>query len=210
MKNIRISCLVAALIFATVSTFSLSAQTAGSSPEATMNAAESKQNLVSLDVLRFFGFYNLSYTRALTPAISLTAQVEVPTNFLLGAVLQESGFGARVEGRYNFAQKNLIGIYAAPVIGFNSSTFRPGSAFTGTGGATGDFSATVTWLSFGVMAGYQFAPFTGLPELMTGLGIGAEYSIISSSSTGTGVPASVPTSSGITYPRIRATIGYAF
>lgn len=210
MKNIRMSCLIAALIFASVGTFSLSAQTAGSSPEATMNFAESKQNLVSLDVLRFLGFYNLSYTRAITPAISITAQVETPTNFLLGAVLQETGFGARLEGRYNFAQKNLIGIYAAPVVGFNSSTFRPGSAFTGTGGATGDFSATVTWVALGAMVGYQFAPFAGLPELLTGFGIGAEYGIISSTSTGTGVPATVPASSNAVYPRFRATIGYAF
>ncbi len=175
-------------------------------------SAEAKQNMVSLDVLRFLGFYNLSYTRALTPAISVTAQIETPSNFLIGSIIQETGIGARLEGRYNFSQKNLLGIYVAPVIGFNSSTFRAGSSITGsTGMSASDFSATVSWLALGGMVGWQFGVSPNLPELVLGAGVGVEYNIVNASATTGTAPAgsSVP-AGNVTLPRLRFTIGYAF
>ena len=112
MKAKNIICLMMILVLCGMNVPNIHSQTTGE--QATIASAESKQNLVSLDILRFFGFYNLSYTRAITPAISLTAQLEIPTNFLLASIIQETGFGGRLEARYNFAQKNLVGIYIAP------------------------------------------------------------------------------------------------
>lgn len=212
MKKNMFSVWVCALCICICTTIEISAQTPGSNAEqANFAASEAKVNMVSLDVLRFLGFYNLSYTRVFSPALSLTAELEIPSNFLLGSIIQESGFGGRIEGRWNFSSKNLLGIYIAPVIGFNSSTFKAGSLVTTSTGSSTDYSATVTWFALGAMAGYQFAPFMGLPELLLGFGIGAEYNIVNSSAstgsapTGTNIPAS-----NITYPRLRATIGYAW
>lgn len=187
----------------------VNAQTSGTEQVAT-NISESKANLVSLDVLRFLGFYNLSYTRVISPAISLNVLLETPSNFLIGSIVQETGFGLRLEGRWNFAQKNLMGIYLAPVVGFNSSTFRPGSLITSSG-TTSDISATVTWVAMGAIAGYQFAPFQGLPEFLTGFGIGTEYNIVNSTAAVGGAPSgtSIPTGNTV-HLRLRATIGYAF
>jgi hypothetical protein len=208
-KFVLLICSLCILVFGIAH---VKAQTTSAEQISTFNTSENKVNLVSLDVLRFLGFYNLSYTRAFSPALSLTLELETPTNFLLGSIIQETGFGGRLEGRWNVAQKNLLGIYIAPVVGFNSSTFRAGSALTQSTG-TSNYSATVTWFALGAMAGYQFAPFAGLPELLAGFGIGAEYNFINGTTSGTGsapTGTTVPTGGNIVYPRLRATIGYAW
>jgi hypothetical protein len=183
--------------------------------ESLLEPSEQTQNMISLDIARLFGYYNLSYTRAISPLVSISAQVEVPTNFITGLVVQESGLGIRVEGRFNLMQKNFMGVYLAPVLGFNSLVYRPGSVINAIVGAN-DFSATTAWFLAGVVAGYQFAPFTGTPGLMFGVGGGAEVNSIFGVFNGT-LPAgfSVPNSIApgqltLFSPRIRATIGYAW
>jgi hypothetical protein len=208
MKKFFALFICVALFCASGSALSLRAQAAGAAgpmvTESDFQAAESKLNMVSLDVLRFLGFFNLSYTRAITPAISLTAQLELPSNLITGFAYNESGFGGRLEARYNFAQKNLVGIFVAPVVGFNSSTFGP------PGGGESFF--TTSWFALGAMAGYQFAPFGGLPELMLGFGLGAEYNIITSTiNPGLDLPTGLePSTANGVLPRFRFTIGYAF
>ncbi|MCS6807239.1 MAG: hypothetical protein RML40_06470 [Bacteroidota bacterium] len=180
------------------------AQTAGAGTfESTWLAAETKQNLVSMDLLRFLGFFNISYTRALTPALSLCALLETPSNLITGFAYRESGIGVRLEARYNFSQKNLVGIFLAPVVGFNTSTF-------GTPSGSETFFTT-TWTALGAMVGYQFAPFLGLPEILFGVGVGAEYNIISSVINTRNLPSGLePATVSGTLPRFRFTIGYAF
>jgi hypothetical protein len=116
-------------------------------------------NLISLDVLRFFSHFNLSYTRAITPAISLTAQLETPANFanFLSSTRNE-GIGMRLEGRYNFSQKNLTGIYAGLVAGFNSvQTIN--SIFVAE-----PYTTTII-TAVGGMIGYQISPFPMYPNV---------------------------------------------
>jgi hypothetical protein len=79
------------------------------------------------------------------------------------------------------------------------------------GSSTNDASINVTWIALGGMAGYQFAPFQGQPEILAGFGIGAEYNIVNTTTIGNGVlnSTTIPTTNTV-YPRFRATIGYAF
>lgn len=187
----------------------------GTQQETVLEPSEQTQNMISLDIARLFGYYNLSYTRVISTLVSISAQVEVPTNFITGLIVQESGFGIRAEGRFNLMQKNFMGIYLAPVLGFNSLVYRPGSIINAVVGAN-DFSATTVWFVAGAVAGYQFAPFVGTPGLVFGLSGGAEVNGIFGTFNGT-LPAgfSVPNSIApgqltLFSPRIRATIGYAW
>jgi hypothetical protein len=187
-------------------------------PKATSQVLELNelpQNMVSIDLLRTLGYFNVSYTRAITPFLSLSAQVEAPTNFLVGLVVQESGVGVRLEGRFNPMQQNFMGLYIAPILGFNSLVYRPGSLIT-TAVGTNDFSATTTWFVAGAVVGYQFAPFMGSPGLLLGFGGGAEVNSILGSFNGT-LPSgfSIPNIAGpglatLILPRLRVTFGYAW
>jgi hypothetical protein len=193
------------------------------SKETFLEPSEQTQNMVSLDLARMFGYFNISYTRAITPLFSLSAQVEAPTNLLTGLIAQESGLGIRVEGRFNPMQKYFKGLYIAPVLGINSLVYRPGSIIT-TAIGTNDFSATTTWFVAGAVVNYQFVPvnfnfepiFPGIPGILFGVGGGLEVNNVNSSFSGT-LPAgfTIPnvTPPGLAtflLPRIRATIGYAW
>ena len=194
---------------------SLRAQTAGeevgmASPVIASEALSSdashnaSHNLVSLDVLRFFSFYNLSYTRVFTPAVSLMAHLETPTNFLnFLSPTRTEGYGARLEARYNFSQKNLVGVYAGPVVGFNSiQTISP--IF----GSEPYMTTMIT--AVGAMLGYQISPFSNVPALMFGLALGAEYNFVSVKRNPLVPPPIFGAPQNGVAARLRFSFGYAF
>lgn len=174
-----------------------------------LSASESTQNMVSIDFLRMMGFYNISYTRVFTPEWSITAQLETPSNWFTGLLYQETGFGIRFEGRYNTSKRNLIGFYVAPLLGFNSSSFRSSVLDSLTSGVTKGINGNVTWAVVGAMVGYQFAL---VPQLVVGISGGGELALVTGAVTGTDIPTNIPTSGSawIPFPRLRLSLGYAW
>lgn len=175
------------------------------------------QNMVSLDVARLFGYYNISFMRAISPEWSIGGQIEAPSNIFTGFLAIEFGFGGRVEGRYNFSKSIASGFYLAPVVGVNSSMFRLGSVGNMlTNNLAERLEIYTTWVSVGAVAGYQLALVPDMPGFVFGVGLGVEYNVVTTTLNGTvsgfTIPDFIPRVGVFSpvYPRLRATIGYAW
>lgn len=111
-----------------------------------------RNNLIVINPLKFFLFYNLSYFHKFTNTLIIGAGFQMPTPRGI------SGYGVNGEVRLYPTGKNMRGFYVAPNISYNS--------FSSDEGANADvFSA-------GVLVGWQWFPGD---EFAIGLGIGLDH-----------------------------------
>jgi hypothetical protein len=128
-----------------------------------------RTNMIVVNPLKFFLFYNLSYYHAFSQSVAAGAGAQMPTPSGIG------GFGLNAEVRWYPSKKALRGFYVAPNISYNhlSSTF---SDFDET---DTDVSADVT--SVGALLGWQW--FIG-DDFAIGLGIGYDHYFLSGDDNG--------------------------
>ncbi|MFZ1290924.1 MAG: hypothetical protein WAR79_12585 [Melioribacteraceae bacterium] len=110
-------------------------------------------DMIVINPLKFFIFYNLSYFHKVSDKVALGGGFQIPTIGGLG------GFGVNAEARIYPSGKTLRGFYIAPNISFNRLTVD------GTDGGTSAFS-------FGALIGWQWFPGD---DFAIGLGIGVDY-----------------------------------
>jgi len=141
-----------------------------------------RQNLLLINPLKFFLFYNISYMHQVSEGVVLGGGVQMPT------VAGLDGFGVNAEIRFYPTGKNLAGFYIAPNISYNR--------------LIGEEDELLNAFSIGALAGWQWFPGD---EFAIGLGIGADYY------TGSGTDNSGPSEhySGFV-PAVRFDIGYTW
>jgi hypothetical protein len=143
-----------------------------------------RKNMIVINPLKFFLFYNLSYYHALSSSVVIGGGLQMPT------ISGLNGFGINAEMRWHPSGKALRGFYLAPNISFNSLTVS-------------SEDLTITPFSIGLLAGWQWFPGD---DFAMGLGIGVDYYTGSASSNS---EASIANYSG-TVPALRFDIGYAW
>ena len=149
-----------------------------------------RNNMITINPLKFFLFYNLSYYHAISDAVVVGGGLQMPTLKDIG------GFGANAELRFHPSKRRMRGFYVAPDISFNLLT---GSSST----TSSNNSATV--FSIGVLAGWQWFPGD---DFSMGLGIGMDKWFVSAGNT-TGTISLFDAFNGVT-PAFRFDIGYAW
>lgn len=112
-----------------------------------------KNDMIVINPLKFFIFYNLSYFHKISDNAAIGGGLQIPTIHGLG------GFGINAEARLYPSGKTLRGFYIAPNISFNRLTVD------GTNSGTSAFS-------FGALVGWQWFPGD---DFAIGLGIGIDY-----------------------------------
>ena len=110
-----------------------------------------RSNLIVINPLKFFLFYNLSYFHKFEEGTAVGIGFQIPT--LPGI----DGFGINAEVRIYPHGKNLRGFYLAPNLSYNHLT---------SGGASTDP------FSLGILIGWQWFPGE---EFAIGLGIGVDH-----------------------------------
>jgi hypothetical protein len=110
-----------------------------------------RSEMVVINPLKFFLFYNLTYYHILSPHATFGGGFQVPT------ISGIDGFGVNAEVRLHPSGKAPRGFYVAPNISYNrlSADESESSPF-----------------SFGVLLGWQWFPGD---EFAMGLGIGVDY-----------------------------------
>ena len=111
-----------------------------------------RNNLIVVNPLKFFLFYNLSYFHKFTNTLIIGAGFQMPTPRGL------SGYGLNGEVRLYPTGKNMRGFYVAPNISYNS--------------LSSDEGANADIFSAGVLVGWQWFPGD---EFAIGLGIGLDH-----------------------------------
>lgn len=154
-----------------------------------------RTNMIALNPLKFFLFYNLSYYHAFNNNIAAGVGIQIPTIKSIG------GFGANAEMRFYPSKKALRGFYVAPNISFNSLTYDGYYYDETTGSTTREETATST--SIGLLVGWQWFPGD---DFAIGLGIGIDYYFLS----GEERYSSLFNSFDGTAPALRFDIGYAW
>ena len=137
-----------------------------------------RTDMIVLNPLKFFVFYNLSYFHAISPNLAVGGGFQIPTA-IAGDMF--GGFGVNLEGRFYPSKRALKGFYIAPNVSVNSLTattytydFDPN-----TGRQTEhEHSASALATSVGVLAGWQW--FVG-DDFAIGLGLGIDHYIVSTS-----------------------------
>ncbi|TAE24633.1 MAG: hypothetical protein EAZ92_13145 [Candidatus Kapaibacterium sp.] len=200
--------LVCAFLLAKVQQSSLAQEQ--QAPEQQISTA---QNLLTLDVARTLGYWNLAYSRVISESFTARLTLETPSNLVLSENVRESGFGARLEGQWHWEGKRHLGWYAAPNLGFTQSEYVSGSGIQPTAffpNGTTQARERVQWFSVGIVGGYEWS-IAEMPALVLGVGVGAEYNIVSSQER-SGLPDFVQqgSSGNRILPRLRATISYAW
>ena len=140
-----------------------------------------QNNMIVINPLKFFLFYNLSYFHAFDKNVGGGIGFQLPT---LGGI---DGFGINAEIRVYPSQKSLRGFYIAPNISYNSLS---------TGGVT------ITPFSIGALIGWQWFPGD---DFAIGLGLGIDYYMVSGSHEGNNLG-----SYKGSVPAVRFDIGYAW
>lgn len=112
-----------------------------------------RNDMIVVNPLKFFIFYNLTYFHRTSENIALGAGVQIPTISGLG------GFGLNLEARIYPSGKTLRGFYFAPNISYNRLTVD-------------DDNGNASALSMGALIGWQWFPGN---DFALGLGIGADY-----------------------------------
>lgn len=110
-----------------------------------------RSNLIVINPLKFFLFYNLSYFHKFEEGTAIGIGFQVPT---LSGI---DGFGINAEVRIYPNGKNLRGFYLAPNLSYNHLT---------SGGVSTDP------FSLGILIGWQWFP---CDEFAIGLGIGVDH-----------------------------------
>ncbi|MBA4406140.1 hypothetical protein C0389_02580 [bacterium] len=140
-----------------------------------------RENMLIINPLKFFLFYNLSFYRKIDNALVLGGGFQLPT------LKDINGFGVNAEIRIHPGKKALRGFYIAPNLSFNNlSTSRTNS------------NAQV--FSIGVLVGWQWFPGN---DFAMGLGIGIDHYFLSDSKDAF-------TSYDGNVPAVRFDIGYAW
>ena len=155
-----------------------------------------RNNMITINPLKFFLFYNISYYHALSDLVVLGGGLQMPTIKDLG------GFGANVEVRLHPSGKRMRGFYIAPNFSFNLLSTRI-TSFDGSGPVETNNSATA--VSIGVLLGWQWFPGD---DFAMGLGIGVDKYFLSSSDT-RGFYSIYDSFNGVA-PAFRFDIGYAW
>jgi hypothetical protein len=110
-----------------------------------------RSNMIVINPLKFFLFYNISYYHKVSDHTAFGVGVQMPT------ISGIDGFGVNAEMRFYPRGRNLNGFYFAPNISYNH--LEVGSV------ESSPFSA-------GVLVGWQWFPGT---DFALGLGIGVDY-----------------------------------
>jgi hypothetical protein len=108
-------------------------------------------NILLVNPLKFFLFYNLTYMRRLSADMVLGAGFQLPT------IAGVEGWGINAEVRFHPSGKAPRGFYIAPNVGYNSLS---------AGGVT------ASPFSIGILLGWQWFPGD---EFAIGLGIGVDH-----------------------------------
>lgn len=111
-----------------------------------------RNNLIVVNPLKFFLFYNISYFHRFTNTLIIGAGFQMPTPSGF------SGYGLNGEVRLYPTGKNMRGFYVAPNISYNS--------------ISSDEGAKADIFSAGVLVGWQWFPGD---EFAIGLGIGLDH-----------------------------------
>jgi len=111
-----------------------------------------RQNLILINPLKFFLFYNISYLHQVSEGVVFGGGLQIPT------VSGIDGFGLNTEVRFYPSGKNLRGFYLAPNISYNR--------------LIGESDELLSAFSFGGLVGWQWFPGE---EFAIGLGIGVDY-----------------------------------
>lgn len=127
-----------------------------------------RTNMITINPLKFFLFYNLSYYHAFSNNIAAGIGVQMPT--LSGL----SGFGVNAEMRFHPSKKALRGFYVAPNVSYNSLT-NDYDTYDENGNPQFE-SSNATSFSVGALVGWQWFPGD---DFAIGLGIGYDYYFIS-------------------------------
>ena len=127
-----------------------------------------RTNMITINPLKFFLFYNLSYYHAFSNNIAAGIGVQMPT---LSGV---SGFGVNAEMRFHPSKKALRGFYVAPNVSYNSLT-NDYDTYDENGNPQFE-SSNATSFSVGALVGWQWFPGD---DFAIGLGIGYDYYFIS-------------------------------
>lgn len=138
-------------------------------------------NMLVINPLKFFLFYNLSYFHKIDNSIVIGGGFQLPT--LKGI----TGFGVNAEVRIHPSKKALRGFYFAPNISFNNLS-------------TDESSSSAQAFSIGALIGWQWFPGD---EFSMGLGIGIDHYFLSNSEDSF-------TSYDGNVPAVRFDIGYAW
>lgn len=138
-------------------------------------------NILLVNPLKFFLFYNLTYMRRVSSDMVVGAGFQLPT------IAGVEGWGINAEVRFHPSGKAPRGFYIAPNIGYNALS---------AGGVT------ATPFSIGILLGWQWFPGD---EFAIGLGIGVDHY---SSSTSVNNKDLVNFEGSV--PALRFDIGYAW
>jgi hypothetical protein len=149
-----------------------------------------RTNMIVVNPLKFFLFYNLSYFHAVSKTIAIGGGAQIPTLEGLG------GFGFNAEVRFYPSKKALRGFYVAPNVAFTHLTadfynFDENST-----------EAIADVFSVGALLGWQW--FVG-DDFAIGLGIGYDHYFL----TGDGTYSGFGSYDGGA-PALRFDIGYAW
>ncbi|MCX6169059.1 MAG: hypothetical protein NTX65_06960 [Ignavibacteriales bacterium] len=118
-----------------------------------------RSNMLIINPLKFFLFYNLSYFHKIDNSIVIGGGFQLPT------LKDINGFGINAELRIHPSKKALKGFYVAPNISFNTLS-------------TSGSSSNAQAFSIGVLIGWQWFPGD---EFAMGLGIGIDHYFLSNS-----------------------------
>ena len=112
-----------------------------------------RMDMIVINPLKFFIFYNLTYFHKVSYKIALGGGIQIPTIGGLG------GFGVNAELRVYPSGKTLRGFYIAPNISYNNLTVDNSNSITSAFG-------------IGALIGWQWFPGD---DFAIGLGIGFDY-----------------------------------
>ncbi len=110
-----------------------------------------RENMIVINPLKFFLFYNLSYYAKVKNNLVVGGGFQLPT------ISGMSGFGINAELRFHPSKKAMRGFYIAPNFSFNNMSTSSNS--------------NVSVFSIGILAGWQWFPGD---EFAMGLGIGID------------------------------------
>jgi len=110
-----------------------------------------RRQMLVINPLKFFLFYNLSYFQMVTPNLAIGGGIQAPT------IKDLNGFGVNLEMRFYPSGKTLRGFYLAPNISYNELS---------------DEEMSTEPFSIGILAGWQWFPGD---DFAIGLGIGIDY-----------------------------------
>jgi len=112
-----------------------------------------RNDMIVINPLKFFIFYNLSYFHKVSEKVAVGGGLQIPTIGGLG------GFGINAEARIYPSGKTLRGFYISPNISYNRLTVN-------------DTDDGTSAFSFGALIGWQWFPGD---DFAIGLGIGIDY-----------------------------------